>query len=61
MNTDIPALDCPAVVNDLADRLGSLSRFLDGIDDLMKFSSLEDHELQLYGQKVLPSQLNHLL
>ncbi|KAG1840976.1 hypothetical protein C8R48DRAFT_61888 [Suillus tomentosus] len=53
MNTDIPALDCPAVVNDLADRLGSLSRFLDGIDDLMKFSSLEDHELQLYGRKII--------
>ncbi|KAG1847940.1 hypothetical protein C8R48DRAFT_412743 [Suillus tomentosus] len=53
MNTDIPALDCPAVVNDLADRLGSLSRFLDGINDLMKFSSLGDHELQRYGRKII--------
>ncbi|KAG1811986.1 hypothetical protein EV424DRAFT_1419193 [Suillus variegatus] len=53
MNNDIPALDCPAVVNDLADRLGSLSRFLDGINDLMKFSSLGDHELQRYGRKII--------
>ncbi|KAG1908937.1 uncharacterized protein F5891DRAFT_1206744 [Suillus fuscotomentosus] len=61
MNNNIPALDCPAVINDLADRLGSLSRFLDGINDLMKFSSLGDHKLQHYGRKVLPSQFNHLL
>ncbi|KAG1798616.1 uncharacterized protein HD556DRAFT_1306058 [Suillus plorans] len=53
MNNDIPALDCPAVVNDLADRLGSLSRFLDGINDLTKFSSLGDHELQHYGRKII--------
>ncbi|KAG2049954.1 hypothetical protein BDR06DRAFT_1011726 [Suillus hirtellus] len=53
MNTDIPALDCPAVVNDLADHLGSLSRFLDGINDLMRFSSLGDHELQRYGRKII--------
>ncbi|KAG2095428.1 uncharacterized protein F5147DRAFT_718209 [Suillus discolor] len=53
MNNDIPALDCPAVVNDLAERLGSLSRFLDGINDLMKFSCLGDHELQHYSRKII--------
>ncbi|KAG1849228.1 hypothetical protein F4604DRAFT_1935023 [Suillus subluteus] len=53
MNADIPALDCREVVEDLADRLGSLSLFLDGINDIMKFSSLEDHELQHYCRKII--------
>ncbi|KAG1854451.1 hypothetical protein DFJ58DRAFT_703213 [Suillus subalutaceus] len=53
MNADIPALDCREVVEDLADRLGSLSLFLGGINDIMKFSSLEDHELQRYCRKII--------
>jgi hypothetical protein len=61
MNTDIPALDCREVVYDLAYRLGSLGLILDGINDLMKFSHVEDCELQRYGRKVLPLQLNNLL
>ncbi|KAG2746453.1 hypothetical protein P692DRAFT_20876159 [Suillus brevipes Sb2] len=53
MNTNILALDCQEVVNDLVHRLGSLSLFLDGINDLMKFSNLEDHELQRYSRKII--------
>ncbi|KAG1814282.1 uncharacterized protein BJ212DRAFT_361899 [Suillus subaureus] len=53
MNADIPAFDCREVVEDLADRLGSLGLFLDGINDLMKFSNLEDYELQRYSRKVI--------
>ncbi|KIK33721.1 hypothetical protein CY34DRAFT_813412 [Suillus luteus UH-Slu-Lm8-n1] len=53
MNTDILALDRQEVVNDLVHRLGSLSLFLDGINDLMKFSQLEDHELQRYSRKII--------
>ncbi|KAG1814264.1 uncharacterized protein BJ212DRAFT_1300586 [Suillus subaureus] len=53
MNADIPALDCREVVEDLVDRLGSLSFFLDGIYDLMKFSNLEDYELQRYSRKII--------
>jgi hypothetical protein len=61
MHTNILALDRQEVVNDLVHRLGSLSLFLDGINDLMKFSHLEDHELQRYSRKVLPSPSNVLL
>ncbi|KIK36732.1 hypothetical protein CY34DRAFT_811042 [Suillus luteus UH-Slu-Lm8-n1] len=53
MHTDILALDRQEVVNDLVHRLGSLSHFLDGINDLMKFSQLEDHELQRYSRKII--------
>ncbi|KAG2128373.1 uncharacterized protein EDB93DRAFT_1109000 [Suillus bovinus] len=53
MNNDFPALDCPAVVNDLAHRLGSLPHFLDAINDVMKFGRLEDHELQHYSRKII--------
>ncbi|KAG2134147.1 uncharacterized protein EDB93DRAFT_848431 [Suillus bovinus] len=53
MNNDFPALYCPAVVNDLAHRLGSLPHFLDAINDVMKFGRLEDHELQHYSRKII--------
>ncbi|KIK43997.1 hypothetical protein CY34DRAFT_803244 [Suillus luteus UH-Slu-Lm8-n1] len=53
MHTNILALDRQEVVNDLVHRLGSLSLFLDGINDLMKFSHLEDHELQRYSRKII--------
>ncbi|KAG1759378.1 hypothetical protein EDD22DRAFT_849303 [Suillus occidentalis] len=53
MNTNILALDRQEVVNDLVHRLGSLSLFLDGINNLMKFSHLEDHELQRYSRKII--------
>ncbi|KAG2126085.1 hypothetical protein BD769DRAFT_804166 [Suillus cothurnatus] len=53
MNTDLPALDCREVVNDLADRLGSLGSFLDGIDVIMRLGDLEDHELQRYSRKII--------
>ncbi|KIK41290.1 hypothetical protein CY34DRAFT_218031 [Suillus luteus UH-Slu-Lm8-n1] len=53
MDIDILALDRQEVVDDLVHRLGSLSLFLDGINDLMKFSHLEDHELLRYSQKII--------
>ncbi|KAG1764739.1 hypothetical protein EDD22DRAFT_968822 [Suillus occidentalis] len=53
MNIDILALDRQEVVDDLVHRLDSLSLFLDGINDLMKFSHLDDHELQRYSQKII--------
>lgn len=53
MNADIPALDCREVVEDLAKRLGSLSLFLDGINDIMKFGNLKDHELHRYSRKII--------
>ncbi|KAG2032670.1 hypothetical protein BDR03DRAFT_743540 [Suillus americanus] len=53
MNADIPALDCREVVEDLAKRLGSLSLFLDGINDIMKFDNLKDHELHRYSRKII--------
>ncbi|KIK46149.1 hypothetical protein CY34DRAFT_800866 [Suillus luteus UH-Slu-Lm8-n1] len=61
MDIDILALDRQEVVNDLVHRLGSLSLFLDGINDLMKFIHLEDHELLRYSRKVLPLPSNVLL
>ncbi|KAG1724532.1 hypothetical protein EDB19DRAFT_309372 [Suillus lakei] len=48
-----PALDRQAVVIDLANRLGSLDYFMDGINDVMKFSHLEDRELQRYSRKII--------
>ncbi|KAG2072906.1 hypothetical protein BDR04DRAFT_1095656 [Suillus decipiens] len=53
MNTNIPALDCREVIDDLADRLGSLSLFLDGINDVMKLVQLDDQELQRYSRKII--------
>ncbi|KAG1764714.1 hypothetical protein EDD22DRAFT_968798 [Suillus occidentalis] len=53
MNIDILALDRQEVVDDLVHRLDSLSLFLDGINDLMKFSHLDDHDLQRYSQKII--------
>lgn len=53
MNTDILALDCREVIDDLADRLGSLSLFLDGINDVMKLFQLDDQELQRYSRKII--------
>jgi hypothetical protein len=61
MDIDVLALDCQEVVNDLIYRLGSLSLFLDGINDLMKFIHLKDHELLRYSRKVLPLPSNVLL
>ncbi|KAG1759248.1 hypothetical protein EDD22DRAFT_956067 [Suillus occidentalis] len=53
MHTNTLALNRQEVVNDLVHRLGSLSLFLDGINDFMKFSQLEDHELQRYSRKII--------
>lgn len=53
MPNNIPTLDSRAVVKDLVDRLGSLHRFLDAINDVMKFSDLDDCELQCYGRKII--------
>ncbi|KAG1768041.1 hypothetical protein EV702DRAFT_743397 [Suillus placidus] len=53
MNTEIPALDCREVLQYLADRLGSLSHFLDGINDVIQINHLEDRELQYHGRKII--------
>ncbi|KAG1765240.1 hypothetical protein EDD22DRAFT_1049495 [Suillus occidentalis] len=53
MDINILALDRQEVVNDLIYRLGSLSLFLDGINDLMKFIHLEDHEILRYSRKII--------
>ncbi|KAG2343546.1 hypothetical protein BDR05DRAFT_989655 [Suillus weaverae] len=53
MPNNIPTLNSRAVVKDLVDRLGSLHHFLDAINDVMKFSDLDDCELQCYGRKII--------
>ncbi|KAG1727615.1 hypothetical protein EDB19DRAFT_1914149 [Suillus lakei] len=54
MSNDIPALDRRAVAKDLADRLqGSLDDVLGGMKDILKFSHLEDHELQRHSRKII--------
>ncbi|KAG1776970.1 hypothetical protein EV702DRAFT_1197636 [Suillus placidus] len=53
MPNNIPDLDRRAVVKDLAKRLRSLDHFLDAMNEIMKFSHLEDCELQRYGEKII--------